>query len=77
MHIEKNQTIPRMLGSATVEIASWMKSGFHIANEEIQQKRQNVCDSCEFYINRRCGKCGCFMDIKIKLQTSSCPEGKW
>ena len=77
MHIEKNQTIPRMLGSATGEIASWMKNGFHIANEELQQKRQNVCDSCELYINRRCSKCGCFMAIKIKLKTSSCPEGKW
>jgi hypothetical protein len=77
MHIEKNQTIPRMLGSATGEIASWMKNGFHIANEELQQKRQNVCDLCKLYINRRCSKCGCFMAVKIKLQTSSCPEGKW
>jgi hypothetical protein len=72
-----NPPISVMLGSATDEIANWMKNGFNIANEELQQKRQNVCDSCEFYINRRCNKCGCFMAVKIKLQTSSCPDGKW
>lgn len=72
-----NPSVPRMIGNATGEIANWMKNGFHIANEELQQKRQNVCDSCEFYINRRCSKCGCFMAVKIRLQTSSCPEGKW
>jgi hypothetical protein len=77
MNIEMNPSISRMLGSATGEIANWMKNGFHITGEELQQKRQNVCDSCEFYINRRCGKCGCFMAVKIRLQSSSCPEKKW
>jgi hypothetical protein len=72
-----NPSVPRMLRSATGEIANWMKNGFHIANEELQQKRKNVCELCEFYINGRCGKCGCFMAVKARLQTSSCPEGKW
>lgn len=48
------------------------------ASEEKLTLRLDTCKSCEqFSITRQCKKCGCFMDIKAKLEKASCPLGKW
>lgn len=41
--------------------------------------RISLCKSCEFFSaeNTRCGKCGCYMNAKTKLQAAKCPVGKW
>jgi len=40
--------------------------------------RKDICDSCEFLTkNHRCLKCGCLMNLKVKLKHTSCPIGKW
>jgi len=38
-----------------------------------------VCLSCEHLIQltKTCKKCGCFMELKTKLQDAVCPLGKW
>lgn len=50
-----------------------------IASEEIQKQRIEMCNPCEhlFSLTRQCKKCGCAVDAKTKLSTSSCPENKW
>ena len=42
-------------------------------------KRLAICRACEFYFKPTgtCKKCGCFMRIKAKLSTLSCPIDKW
>lgn len=50
--------------------------------EEIAQERLDICSMCEYLYysknNRpKCSKCGCFMDIKTHISTSSCPVYKW
>lgn len=48
------------------------------ASEEKVSLRIDICNSCEhFSATRQCKKCGCFMDIKAKLEQASCPLGKW
>lgn len=49
------------------------------ATEEEVAKRQAICDGCEYYAkdSQRCQKCGCFLKIKIKLETEHCPIQKW
>ena len=48
------------------------------ADEEVIMERMKICGGCEFFTkHRRCKKCGCFMDLKVKLGASECPEGKW
>ena len=41
--------------------------------------RFEVCLSCEHLIQltKTCKKCGCFMELKTKLQDAVCPVGKW
>jgi hypothetical protein len=41
--------------------------------------RMNICKSCPELIKltSQCKKCGCFMEIKTKLEAAKCPIGKW
>lgn len=48
------------------------------ASEEEVASRLDICGGCdELSITRQCKKCGCFMDIKAKLEKAVCPLGKW
>lgn len=54
-------------------------TGFATVDNETQEKRLEICRGCEFFLAKesRCSKCGCFMQLKSKLESGSCPEGKW
>ena len=39
--------------------------------------RLKVCNQCEFLVEKRCIKCGCFMEYKAKLISASCPICLW
>lgn len=49
------------------------------ATDEEAQKRYDICDWCPEFISltKQCKKCGCFMNLKVKLQEATCPLGKW
>jgi hypothetical protein len=36
-----------------------------------------ICNSCEFKNNDRCGNCGCLFESLMNLATATCPIGKW
>lgn len=42
-------------------------------------KRWSICMDCEklFRPTRQCKVCGCFMKIKVRIKSQSCPLGKW
>ena len=50
--------------------------------EEIEN-RFRICNSCEFYNNNTCEKCGCYLVRdqiymnKLAWKDQSCPIGKW
>ena len=48
-------------------------------NDTIKANRFSICLSCPELINltKTCKKCGCFMELKTKLQAATCPIGKW
>ena len=48
-----------------------------LAKPEVANRRLEICAGCEFFRDRRCLKCGCFMDRKAHLEAASCPAGKW
>ena len=50
-----------------------------IASNNTALDRMNTCKECEhlYKLTNTCNKCGCFMTIKTKLQSSKCPIGKW
>ena len=48
-------------------------------DQDIIDKRCDECQKCEFLFKPTgsCKKCGCFMQVKTKISTASCPIGKW
>lgn len=48
-------------------------------SENIHNNRMDICNKCEYLINmtKQCKKCGCFMEIKTKIDNAYCPIGKW
>ena len=47
--------------------------------EELSAKRFEICKACPELIKptHQCKKCGCFMQLKTKLEIATCPLGKW
>ncbi len=47
------------------------------------EKRLEICagnentPKCEYYNNGNCGKCGCSLSLKVRMETAHCPIGKW
>ena len=48
-----------------------------LVSAEVANARLKTCESCEHYKEKRCVKCGCWMEQKAQLQVSTCPVGKW
>ena len=46
---------------------------------ELAKTRMEICKTCPhlFAPTKQCKKCGCFMLIKTKLASQTCPIGKW
>ena len=49
------------------------------SSEEVANLRFSICQSCPEYVRatHQCKKCGCIMNLKVKLAMASCPLGKW
>ena len=48
-------------------------------DEDIINKRWAECEKCEFLVKatNQFTKCKCFMKVKTRVATASCPIGKW
>ena len=66
-----------MSGNFSKSLIEWSASGFKTCEGDELIKRLGICSSCEYSINHRCLKCGCFIEVKTRLGTSKCPIGKW
>jgi hypothetical protein len=49
------------------------------AEKDVSGSRFSVCIQCPELIPvvNQCKKCGCFMEIKTKLEAAKCPLDKW
>lgn len=48
-------------------------------NEELAVERLEICKACPelIQLTTQCKKCGCFMNLKTKIEAATCPLGKW
>lgn len=48
-------------------------------SDEEAHTRLNICKACPELIKatHQCKKCGCIMNLKVKLAAAECPIGKW
>jgi len=65
-------------GAAVAECGAAL-SGAAAVEDATKAARLAACEACAHFIvaDRRCQKCGCWMELKTKFRTASCPEGKW
>lgn len=53
------------------------------ASKRLQEHRKAVCNACEFsetanvFGTPRCKQCGCFLNPKIAVYASECPQKRW
>jgi hypothetical protein len=49
------------------------------ADVDKASERLQICKQCPelIAITNQCKKCGCFMNVKTKLDSAKCPLGKW
>jgi hypothetical protein len=72
------QQIQSAAGAVVAECGAFL-SGEPSVDDVTKAARLAVCEGCEFFIiaDRRCQKCGCWMEVKAGFRTATCPEGKW
>jgi hypothetical protein len=46
-------------------------------SDEEYNRRMEICKGCDKFKKNRCTVCGCVSKWKNKLQTETCPIGKW
>jgi len=51
----------------------------YLASTKIYKERLAICKSCDRYFKPTgtCTRCGCFMRVKAKIASLSCPDKKW
>lgn len=66
--------------SALVDEAGAIALGKKSVTHEERERRLSICRSCpEFTADSRCSLCGCFMEVKTRFRSISCPADppKW
>jgi hypothetical protein len=51
--------------------------GKRLVSPEIQKKRLDICDSCEYRGKKTCKFCSCNLSLKTLFATSACGQGSW
>jgi hypothetical protein len=71
--------IKEQISSFGNEMTKFVGNGMPIADAKKYEERIKICRQCELFdrYQRRCRKCGCFMLVKARMATASCPEKKW
>lgn len=62
------------------DVRPWdLINGSPRSSEDVAAERFSICKGCEFFYKptQVCKKCGCFMNLKTKLEDAKCPIGKW
>lgn len=48
---------------------SWMAKNW--------REREEICAQCQFCVNDKCQKCGCYVQAKCKIKCANCPAKLW
>jgi len=77
---DKEDTKPpslfKMIKNFTMEVGKYVAEGAPTVTPEDYTERLDACLSCE-NINKekmRCNLCGCLLEYKAKMKTTTCPD---
>lgn len=68
------------MSSEDKDVKPWdLINGSPRSQEELAEYRLEICRACPNFRpkSHRCSLCGCFMQLKTKLEHAKCPVGKW
>lgn len=68
------------LGKTAMDAMSeYSRRGLLVQSEEKMNMRMQLCSECKCFdkSSSRCSLCGCFMKVKVRIEASKCPVGKW
>lgn len=58
-------------------VGRFIASGMATTTTEERARRLAICEGCEFFVGKRCQKCGCSLAAKVAMASEHCPIGKW
>lgn len=69
----------KMMATAAIAAAGFAASGFKLASKDERDRRKSICSACPEYSGEkgRCLKCGCFINLKSRIEAEKCPIGRW
>lgn len=74
----KSPTLVKMLKNFTRDLKKFVQAGAPVVDRFQYEDRIKTCLSCEhLQRNKRCGLCGCVVEVKATWQTAECPDGRW
>ncbi len=51
--------------------------GIGKVDDATEAKRRALCVECDQYDFGRCLECGCYLHAKVKIESETCPIGRW
>jgi len=67
----------RMALSAMHSMSKFLGSRLKTASAEMVHKRLRTCAACRHHTGVRCRICGCFTNLKARMDHERCPIAKW
>jgi len=66
------------VGSVVVECGAALRGEPEVTVEE-RRARIEICEACDYFqvTDRRCSRCGCWVNVKAGFRMEACPEEKW
>ena len=58
-------------------LTDFARDGFRLSDENEWRRRFDVCKKCDRFFNNRCSACGCYTELKSKINAAQCPFDKW
>ncbi len=75
--IVKASTLQQAVNFASA-VGKHLASGMKKRDQDEYERALSICRECPSLTdNGRCAECGCFVRIKARWATQSCPLGKW
>ena len=56
--------------------SEYVRNGMQNVNAEMYKARLDICKTCPIFDEKKgtCTKCGCYIEVKAKWATSTCPD---
>lgn len=78
-----NKTIKELAASFLKDMRAFALTGFKPTPLKVLEERLEICHKCENFESKwyagtgRCKECGCSIQAKLRMASSSCPINKW